>query len=106
MLTPVCPSAAMWPVSFCMPMSAGEMSPHCSAVELLVLSKAWNNKFSRQDIEEKKVIFLKNNAKYHTCKEKKADKKDEVSKGQIHYIKKGSKHKILADKDSDFKSSL
>ena len=31
------------------------------------------------------------------------DKKDEVSKGQIHYIKKGSKHKILADKDSDFR---
>lgn len=46
-----------------------------SAAAELVLSKAWNNKFSRQDIEEKKEIFLKNNAKYHTCKEKKAAKK-------------------------------
>ena len=29
--------------------------------------------------------------------------KDEVSKGQIHYIKKGYNHKIIADKDSDFR---
>lgn len=46
-----------------------------AAAAELVISKAWNNRFLRQDIEEKKESFLKENAKYHNCSEKKAIKK-------------------------------
>ncbi|MBQ7774494.1 MAG: type II secretion system F family protein [Lachnospiraceae bacterium] len=46
-----------------------------TAAAELVISKAWNNRFSRQDIEEKKEVFLKENAKYHTVSDKKAAKK-------------------------------
>lgn len=41
----------------------------------LVLSKAWNNRFSRQDIEEKKQLFIVQNTKYYIVSEKKAAKK-------------------------------
>ena len=46
-----------------------------TAAAELVISKAWNNRFSRLDLEEKKEIFLKENAKYHNYSEKKAAKK-------------------------------
>ena len=46
-----------------------------AATAELVISKAWNNRFSRLDIEEKKKKFLKDNDKYHTHNEKQVAKK-------------------------------
>lgn len=46
-----------------------------AATAELVIAKAWNNRFSKQDIEDKKEIFVKNNAKYHTHSEKAGAKK-------------------------------
>lgn len=46
-----------------------------TAAAELVISKAWNNRFSRQDLEEKKELFLKENAKYHNYSAQKAAKK-------------------------------
>ena len=46
-----------------------------TATAELVLSKAWNSRFSRQDIEEKKEQYLKKNEKYHLYNEKKVIKK-------------------------------
>lgn len=55
----------------------------------LVLSKAWNNRFTRQDIEEKKELFIKQNEKYHEVDEKKAAKKiKELDKQIADYTKK------------------
>lgn len=54
-----------------------------AAAAELVLSKAWNNRFSRQDLEEKKETFLQKNEKYHICSEKKADKKVKEWEKQI-----------------------
>lgn len=45
------------------------------AVAELVISRAWNNRFSRQDIEEKKEVFINEYQKYYTCSEKKARNK-------------------------------
>ncbi len=59
-----------------------------AAVAELVISKAWNNRFSRQDLEEKKEIFLKANAKYHTHSDKKVAKKVKEWDKQIAAYKK------------------
>ncbi|MBR4082976.1 MAG: type II secretion system F family protein [Lachnospiraceae bacterium] len=59
-----------------------------TAAAELVISKAWNNRFSRQDLEEKKEVFLKENAKYHTVNDKKAAKKVKEWDKQIESYKK------------------
>ncbi len=41
----------------------------------VVISKAWSNKFSRTNLEEKKEAFLKKNEKFHMASAKKAEKK-------------------------------
>lgn len=46
-----------------------------TAAAELVISKSWNNRFSRLDLEEKKELFLRENVKYHNCSEKKTAKK-------------------------------
>lgn len=60
-----------------------------TAAAELVISKAWNNRFLRQDIEEKKELFIKQNRKYHEVKEKKMTKKIKAWDKQItDYSKK------------------
>lgn len=59
-----------------------------AATAQLVIAKAWNKRFVRQDLEEKKELFLKANAKYHTCSEKKAAKKVKEWDKQIEECKK------------------
>lgn len=45
-----------------------------SAAEI-VLSRAWSNRFSRMDLEDKRLAYLKEYEKYRRDKEKKARKK-------------------------------
>ena len=59
-----------------------------TAAAELVISKAWNNRFARQNIEEKKELFLKENAKYHICSERKSVKKVKEWDKQIADYKK------------------
>lgn len=49
----------------------------------IVISKMWNYRFSRQNLEEKKESFLKENEKYHRYSKKKADKKIKAWDKQI-----------------------
>ena len=44
-----------------------------SAAEI-VLSRAWSNRFSRMDLEDKRLAYLKEYEKYRRDKEKKARK--------------------------------
>lgn len=41
----------------------------------VLLAKAWSNQFERQTLEEKRELYLKQNAKYHTYTQKQVDKK-------------------------------
>ena len=41
----------------------------------IVLSRAWSNRFSRMDLEDKRLAYLKEYEKYRRDKEKKARKK-------------------------------
>ena len=59
-----------------------------AATAQLVISKAWNKRFVRQELEEKKEIFINTNARYHTCSEKKAAKKIKEWDKQIEECKK------------------
>lgn len=59
-----------------------------AATAQLVIAKAWNKRFVRQELEEKKELFLKTNAKYRTCSEKKAGKKVKEWDKQIEACKK------------------
>ncbi len=45
------------------------------AIADLVISKAWNKRFAKNDIEEKKAKFLFQQERYHTVSDKKAAKK-------------------------------
>lgn len=55
----------------------------------IVLSKAWSNQFSRQELTEKKEEYLKKNTKYHTVTEKKQAKRvKEWDKQIAEYQKK------------------
>lgn len=59
-----------------------------AATAELVISKAWNSRFSRQDIEEKRELYLKNNEKYHTYSERQVTKKiKEWDKQVADYVK-------------------
>ena len=54
-----------------------------AATAELVISKAWNNRFSRQDIGDRKEAYLKSNAKYHTHSDKAVAKKVKAWDKQI-----------------------
>ncbi len=62
-----------------------------AATAELVISRAWNNRFSRQDIEEKKEVFLKEYEKYHECSKKKVVKKVKEWDKQIETYRKAEK---------------
>lgn len=59
-----------------------------SAAAELVISRSWNSRFSRLDVEEKKQIFLKNQEKYRDCSKKKAAKKVKAWDKQIEDYRK------------------
>ena len=58
-----------------------------SAAEI-VLSRAWLNRFARQELEEKKLDYLRAYDKYHVDPEKKARKKVREWDKQIEEFRK------------------
>ena len=59
----------------------------------VVIAKAWNNRFLRQDVETQKEIYLRKNEKYHEDSEKKVLKKvKEWDKQVAGYQKKESEY--------------
>ena len=65
-----------------------------SAAEI-VLSRAWLNRFTRQELEEKKLDYLRAYDKYHVDPEKKARKKVREWDKQIEEFRKKRKNIFL-----------
>lgn len=71
-----------------------------SAAEI-VLSRAWSNRFSRMDLEDKRLAYLKEYEKYRRDKEKKARKKVREWTGRLR-ITEIRKRNITADQHFHF----
>ena len=68
-----------------------------SAAEI-VLSRAWSNRFSRMDLEDKRLAYLKEYEKYRRDKEKKARKKVREWDRQIENYRNQEEKSELADR--------